>query len=51
LIGLYHFLAAEASRYITGQAIRIDGGWSAGVSLGLVDKFFGETEEMENDGG
>ena len=45
LIGLYHFLAAEASRYITGQAIRIDGGWSAGVSLGMVEKFFGDTNE------
>jgi NAD(P)-dependent dehydrogenase (short-subunit alcohol dehydrogenase family) len=32
LVGLYHFLAADESRYLTGQAIVIDGGWSAGLT-------------------
>jgi NAD(P)-dependent dehydrogenase (short-subunit alcohol dehydrogenase family) len=31
--GLYHFLASDESRYITGQAIMVDGGVSAGLSL------------------
>ncbi len=47
VIGTYHFLAAEASRYITGQAIRVDGGLSAGMSVGMLDKFFGEGEQDE----
>lgn len=40
LVGLYHFLAADESRYITGQSILVDGGWTAGVSLQLADKIF-----------
>jgi 3alpha(or 20beta)-hydroxysteroid dehydrogenase len=32
LVGLYHFLAADESRYLTCQSIVIDGGWSAGVT-------------------
>ena len=31
--GIYHFLAADESRYITGQAIMVDGGVSAGLSV------------------
>ncbi len=31
--GLYHFLASDESRYITGQAIMVDGGVSAGLSV------------------
>ncbi len=37
VVGLYHFLAAEESRFITGQAILVDGGWTAGVSLALTE--------------
>jgi NAD(P)-dependent dehydrogenase (short-subunit alcohol dehydrogenase family) len=36
LAGLYQFLASDASRYITGQAIAADGGMTAGLSYGLL---------------
>ncbi len=36
LVGLYQFLASDASRYITGQAIAADGGMTAGLSYGLL---------------
>lgn len=38
LVGLYHFLAADESRYITGQSFKVDGGWSAGLSRQLMDR-------------
>lgn len=40
--GLYHFLAADESRYITGQAIIIDGGLSTGPSLAVMEKILAE---------
>ena len=36
VVGLYQFLAADASAYVTGQAIAVDGGMTAGLSYGLL---------------
>ena len=33
---LFHFLASDESSFITGQAIAIDGGMSAGPSMGVI---------------
>lgn len=41
LEGFYHFLAAEESAFLTGQAIAVDGGMSLGVSLTAFDKLAG----------
>ncbi len=37
VVGLYNFLASEASTFITGQEIRVDGGVSAGISLPIFE--------------
>ena len=39
VVGLYHFLASDESRYITGQAIVIDGGVTAGPSVAVMERF------------
>lgn len=36
LVGLYQFLACDESRYITGQAIAVDGGMTIGMSYGTL---------------
>ena len=32
LAGVYHFLCASESRFITGQALTVDGGWGIGLA-------------------
>lgn len=41
LVGLYHFLASDESAYLTGQAIKVDGGWSAGPSAAILERVIG----------
>ncbi|MCG8369457.1 MAG: SDR family oxidoreductase [Proteobacteria bacterium] len=38
IVGAYHFLAADCSRFVTGIDIPVDGGVSTGLSLALVEK-------------
>jgi 3alpha(or 20beta)-hydroxysteroid dehydrogenase len=47
LVGIYHFLAADESRYISGQVFNVDGGWTAGVSHQLMETY---TKESGLDG-
>ena len=41
LVGVYHFLAADESSYISGQAIKVDGGWSCGPTAQLLQQIIG----------
>jgi len=38
LVGIYNFLAGDASTFITGDEIRVDGGMGAGVTLPVAEK-------------
>ncbi|MBW2369184.1 MAG: SDR family oxidoreductase [Deltaproteobacteria bacterium] len=41
LAGVYHFLAAPESAFVTGQTLVVDGGWSCGPSMAVLDKLMG----------
>ncbi len=41
LVGVYHFLASDQSRYITGQTIIVDGGRLAGFRTEILGKLAG----------
>ncbi len=38
VVGVYSFLAADASTFITGEEIRVDGGMCAGVTLPVAER-------------
>jgi NAD(P)-dependent dehydrogenase (short-subunit alcohol dehydrogenase family) len=42
LVGVYHFLASDQSRYITGQTIIVDGGRLAGFRNEVLARLAGE---------
>ena len=39
--GVFHFLASDDSRYISGQVIKVDGGWACGPAPQLLERVIG----------
>jgi NAD(P)-dependent dehydrogenase (short-subunit alcohol dehydrogenase family) len=43
IAGVFHFLAAEESAYMTGQALIVDGGWSCGPTPQVLEAILGSS--------
>lgn len=43
VVGVFHFLAADESSYITGESIRVDGGWLAGPPQKILGQVLGHS--------
>lgn len=44
MTGVFYFLVSKASQYITGQALKVDGGWSCGPTPTLLSIITGSSQ-------
>jgi NAD(P)-dependent dehydrogenase (short-subunit alcohol dehydrogenase family) len=47
MVGVFHFLAADESSFISGQSFTVDGGWTAGISYGAINAILNNKENNE----